>query len=172
MTKGCDEMYFKNHFGMVVSTVVALFLTFWMAIIAMFLFGLDKNLTTWYRTWSVVFLTIMLCTFIFPSKLWGDKFALKCGLRANTLPFGLVSNIVPTLIYNTAAQIALPAVNIFHNPNIPEAAQWAVWWEAATSSWPTMFLISYVVAMIGEAIAVKVAFKCAPPAVELQKDER
>lgn len=163
-------MYFKNHFGMVVSTIVALFLTFWMAIIAIFLFGLDRDLVTWYRTWSVVFLTIMLCTFIFPSKVWGDKFALKCGLKANTLPFGLVSNIIPTLIYNTAAQAALPAVNIFYNPNIPSEAQFGVWLEAAASSWVTMFFISYIIAMIGEAIAVKAAFRCVPPALELEKE--
>ena len=162
-------MYFKNHFGMVVSTVIALFLTFWMAIIAMFLFNMDKNLVTWYRTWSVVFLTIMLCTFILPSKLWGDKFAKKLGLKVNTLPFGMVSNIIPTIVYNTAAQIALPAVNIFHNPNIPEAAQFGVWFEAFYSSWITMFFISYVIAMIGEVIAVKVAFKCVHPATELDK---
>ncbi len=156
-------LFFKNHFGMVVSTVMVAILSTCMASIAMVLFGITVTPISWYQNVSVSFLTLFLASALLPVKTWGDQMAVACKLNRKTIPFGLVANIIPSLIFNTIATIVLPAVNIFYNEHIPQEAQFGIWMNAVLGGWGTMFVISFVLAFIAESIAVKVAFKSVPP---------
>ncbi len=147
-------MFFKNHFGMVVSLIIALILSLLMATAAIFWNHLDFSIELWIKNWGSAFLTIMLVTLILPVKIWGDKLAAAIKLKPRTLPFGLVSNIVPTLFYNTAATLVLVGVNVtFTAP---------FYWAAVAHDWLFFFIFSYVVSLIAEALAVKVALKSVP----------
>ncbi|MDO4545126.1 MAG: hypothetical protein Q4C25_03125 [Bacillota bacterium] len=156
-------MFFKNHFGMVVTMIIALILSLCMATTAICIGGLPLNICMIARSWGTCFLVIMLVSIIIPSKIWGDKLAMKCKLKPNTLKFGLVSNIIPTFVYNTAATFALPAVNIFYNDAIPEAAQLPAYLSSVKHDYLIMFVLSYFVSLIAEKIALQVAFKNVPP---------
>lgn len=160
-------LFFKNHFGMVVSTVMVAVLSVCMASIAMPIFGIPVTPVSWYQNVSVSFMTLFLASVFLPVKIWGDKMASAMKLKRKTYAFGIAANLIPSLIFNTIATMALPAVNIFYNADIPMEAQFGIWLHAVISGWPIMFGISFVLAIIGEAIALKVAFKSVHPA-ELQ----
>ena len=159
---------FKNHFGMVVSTVIALILSFCMATSAIFVDQLTFTVPLMIKNWGTAFLVIMLTSIVFPTKMLGDKLALACKLKPNTFGFGLVANLIPTLFYNTFATLVLAAVNIFCNEHIPAEAQGAIYLSTIGRDLIIMFVISYVLALIAEKIAIKVAFRNVPPAVEHQ----
>lgn len=151
-------LFFRNHFGMVVSLIIALILSLLMATAAIFWNSLDFSIELWIKNWGSAFLTIMFVTLILPVKIWGDKLAGLCRLKPRTLPFGLVSNIVPTLFYNTAATMVLVGVNVtFTAP---------FYWAAVAHDWLFFFCFSYIVSLIAEAFAVKVALKNVPIAGE------
>lgn len=160
-------LFFKNHFGMVVSTVMVAVLSVCMASIAMPLFGIPVTPVSWYQNVSVSFLTMFITSVLLPVKIWGDKMAISFKLERKTFAFGIVANIIPSLVFNTIATMVLPAVNIFYNEHIPAEAQFGIWMDAVIGGWPLMFVISFVLAMIGETIALKVAFKSVHPS-ELQ----
>ena len=159
---------FKNHFGMVVSTVIALILSFCMATAAIFVDQLVFTVPLLVRNWGTAFLVIMLTSIFIPTKMLGDKFALLFKLKLATFGFGLVSNLIPTLFYNTFATLVLAAVNIFCNEHIPAEAQLGVYLSTIGRDWVIMFVVSYVLSLIAEKIAIKVAFKNVPPALEHQ----
>ena len=161
-------LFFKNHFGMVVSTIMVAVLSLCMASIAMPVFGITVTPVSWYQNVSVSFMTLFIASVILPVKIWGDKMASAMKLKRKTFAFGIVANIIPSLIFNTIATIVLPAVNIFYNEHIPAEAQFGIWFNAVISGWPIMFGISFVLAIIGETIALKVAFKSVHPS-ELQE---
>jgi hypothetical protein len=126
-----------------------------MATAAIFYNHLDFTVELFIRNWGTAFLTIMLITMIFPSKVWGDKLAAATGTKPLTLPFGLISNIVPTFFYNTGATCVLVGVNVtFSAP---------FYWQAVAHDYLMMFAVSYVLSLIAEAIAVKVAIKSGVP---------
>jgi hypothetical protein len=141
--------FFKNHFGIVVSIVIALFLSISMASTAIIYDHLDFSIELLIRNWGTAFLTIIIITILIPGKMWGDALAGKIGLKPMTFPFGLVSNLVPTLFYNTGATLVLVGVNVgFSAP---------FYWAAFAHDFGVMYLVSYVLSLIAEAIAVKVA---------------
>lgn len=144
--------FFRNQFGMIVSIVIAVLLSFCMATTASIRnpgAGLTVELII--RNWGTAFLSIMLISVFIPSKLWGDKLAGKLGLKPDTLPFGLVSNLVPTLFYNTGATLVLVGVNVGFSSPFYWAAVWADYWF--------MFVVSYLLSLVAERIGMLVARK-------------
>jgi hypothetical protein len=140
---------------MVVSMIIAIILSFCMAATAIFYDRLDFTIELFIRNWGTAFLTIMLITMIFPSKAWGDKLAGAIGAKPYTLLFGLISNIVPTIFYNTGATCVLVGVNVtFSAP---------FYWMAVAHDYLVMFAVSYVLSLIAEAMAIKVAIKSGVP---------
>jgi hypothetical protein len=103
------------------------------------------------RNWGTAFLTIMIITVILPVKFWGDMLAGKIGLKPKKLSFGLVSNLIPTLFYNTGATLVLVGVNI------PGGFAAPFYWAAFWHDYFVMYAVSYVLSLIAEAIAIKVA---------------
>ncbi|MDR1905056.1 MAG: hypothetical protein LBQ88_22595 [Treponema sp.] len=143
--------FFKNHFGIVVSIVIALILSISMATTAIFYDKLDFSIELLVRNWGTAFLTIMLITVLLPVKQWGDMLATKIGLKPKTFPFGLFSNLVPTLFYNTGATLVLVGVNV------PGGFAAPFYWDAFKHDFLMMYAVSYVLSLIAEAIAVKIA---------------
>jgi hypothetical protein len=160
--------FFKTHFGMVMSIVIALIVSFVMSATAIIWDKLYIGavlvahgpaerglLELWLKNWGTAFLVIMATNLILPVKAWGDQLAGKIGLKPRTLPFGLVSNIVPTFFFNTFATLVLAGANIgFAAP---------FYWAAVWADYFVMFGVSYVMSFIAEAIAVKVALANCPP---------
>lgn len=156
--------FFRNHFGMIISTIIALILSLCMASIATVRAANPEMPVTieWIiRNWGTAFLVIMLVSMFIPSKMWGDHLAGRLGLKQGTLPFGLVSNLVPTLFYNTFATLVLVGVNVgFSAP---------YYWAAVGSDYLLMFVVSYVLSLIAERIGMLVAVKATTPPEDLSK---
>jgi uncharacterized PurR-regulated membrane protein YhhQ (DUF165 family) len=128
-----------------------------MATTAIFWDHLDFSIELLVRNWGTAFLTIMIITVFLPVKLWGDMLAGKIGLKQKTFPFGLVSNVIPTLFYNTGATLVLAGVNI------PGGFAAPFYWEVIAHDWLAMFVVSYVLSLIAEALAIKVAIAACLP---------
>ncbi len=151
--------FFRNHFGMVVSIIIALILSLCMSATATvktaLMAGAAVQLETLVRNWGTAFLVIMLISVFLPVKMWGDQFAAAVKLRHNTLPFGLVSNLIPTLFYNTGATLVLVGVNVgFSAP---------YYWAAVAGDYLLMFVISYVLSLVAERLGMVIAQKACLP---------
>jgi hypothetical protein len=144
-----NMVFFKNHFGMVISMIIALILSLCMASTAIIWDHLPFSIELLVRNWGTAFLTIIAITILIPGKMWGDKLAGALKLKQGTLPFGMVSNLVPTLFYNTGATLVLVGVNVtFAAP---------FYWQAVLHDYFVMYAVSYVLSLIAEAIALKLA---------------
>lgn len=151
--------FFRNHFGMVVSIIIALILSLCMSATATvktaLMAGAAVQLEMLVRNWGTAFLVIMLISVFLPVKMWGDQFAAAVKLRHNTLPFGLVSNLIPTLFYNTGATLVLVGVNVgFSAP---------YYWAAVAGDYLLMFVISYVLSLVAERLGMVIAQKACLP---------
>lgn len=151
--------FFRNHFGMVVSIIIALILSLCMSATATvktaLIAGAAVQVETLVRNWGTAFLVIMLISVFLPVKMWGDQFAAAVKLRHNTLPFGLVSNLIPTLFYNTGATLVLVGVNVgFSAP---------YYWAAVAGDYLLMFVISYVLSLVAERLGMVIAQKACLP---------
>ena len=151
--------FFRNHFGMVVSIIIALILSLSMSATATvktaLMAGAAVQAETLVRNWGTAFLVIMLISVFLPVKMWGDQFAAAVKLRHNTLPFGLVSNLIPTLFYNTGATLVLVGVNVgFSAP---------YYWAAVAGDYLLMFVISYVLSLVAERLGMVIDQKACLP---------
>ena len=143
--------YFKNQFGMIVSLIIALILSVCMATTAIFYDRLPYSVELHIRNWGSAFLTIMAVSIIMPVVVLGDKLAAAVKLAPRTLPFGLVSNLVPTFFYNTAATLVLVGVNVgFTAP---------FYWRAVAHDYLVMLAVSYAISLGAEGMAVKFALR-------------
>ncbi len=144
--------FFKDQFGMIVGIVIAVILSCCMASAAtfriipttepMFFEHLLSN-------WGTSFLVVMFISIFLPTKLWGDHLAGALHLKPDSLPFGLVADLVPTLFYNTGATLVLVGVNIgFSAP---------YYWSAVAGDYLIMFAISYVLSLLTERVGMLVA---------------
>jgi hypothetical protein len=142
-------VFFKNHFGMVMSLIIALILSICMATTAIVWDHLPFSIELLLRNWGTAFLTIAIISIILPVKRWGDLFAGVLKLKPRTLPFGLLSNLIPTFFYNTGATLVLVGVNVtFTAP---------FYWQVVLHDYLMMYLVSYVLSLIAEGIALKLA---------------
>lgn len=156
--------FYKNHFGMIISSVVAICISLIMATSAIFVDRLVFSAPLLIKNWGTAFLVITLTGMIFPLTDWSFALGHKLGLKPETLPHVLLENGVATLFFNTAATLVLTAVNVFHNPEI-EAAVAAgfipsvsgLFWQNVIHDWPIMFAISYVFAFFVTKVALRIA---------------
>lgn len=156
--------FYKNHFGMIISSVVAICISLIMATSAIFVDKLTFTLPLLVKNWGTAFLVISLTGMIFPLTDWSFALGRKMGLKPETLPHVLLENFVATLFFNTTATIVLTAVNVFHNPEIEGAVAagflpsvQAVFLKGVIHDWPIMFVISYIFAFFVTKAAIKIA---------------
>lgn len=158
--------FYKNHFGMVISSVVAICISFLMATCAIFVDNLTFSLPLLVRNWGTAFLVISLLGMIFPLTNWSFALGRKLGLKPETLPHILLENFVATLVFNTGATLVLAACNLFGNVEIEAAIAGGflpfksvtdMYIATCIHDWPIMFIISFVAAFFVTKLAIYIA---------------
>ena len=156
--------FYKNHFGMIISSVVALCLSLLMAAAAIFVSHLVFSVPLLIRNWGTAFLTITVTGMVFPLTDWSFALGRKWNLKPETMPHVLLENFVATLFFNTTATLVLAAVNIFGNADIEAAVAagaapsvGAIYMGSVIHDWPIMFVISFIAAMFVTKAAIKIA---------------
>ena len=156
--------FYKNHFGMVISSVVAICISLIMATAAIYVAHLEFSVPALIKNWGTAFLTISLTGMLLPLTDWSFALGRKLGLKPETFPHVLLENAVATLFFNTTATLVLTAVNVFNNPAIEGAVAAgalpsvsAVFWSGVVHDWPIMFVISYIFALFVTKLAIKIA---------------
>ena len=158
--------FYKNHFGMIISSVVALCLSLLMATTAIFVSHLVFSIPLLVRNWGTAFLVITVTGMVFPLTDWSFALGRRLGLKPETLPHVLLENFIATLFFNTTATMVLAAVNIYGIADI-EAAVAAgaapsvnvIYMSSVLHDWPIMFVISFVAALFVTKLAINIARK-------------
>lgn len=160
--------FYKNHFGMIVSSVIALSVSFVMATAAIFVDHLTFTVPLWIRNWGTAFLVITISGMIFPLTDWSFALGRKLGLKPETLPHILLENTVATLVFNLMATLVLAGVNIFANAEIAGAIEAGflpyksvgdMYVKTVLKDLPIMFVISFVAAFFLTRLAISIAKK-------------
>lgn len=160
--------FYKNHFGMIISSVVAICISLLMATCAIFVDNLTFSIPLLVRNWGTAFLVISLLGMIFPLTDWSFEIGRKLGLKPETLPHILLENFVATLIFNTGATLVLAGVNIYGNVEIESAIAGGflpfntvtdMYIATCIHDWPIMFIISFVAAFFVTKLAISIAKK-------------
>ncbi|MDO4567234.1 MAG: hypothetical protein Q4B42_07875 [Oscillospiraceae bacterium] len=162
--------FFKNHFRMVMTCILAFCLSLIMATSAIFIANLNFTIPLLVRNWGTVFLVIMITGFLCPLTQWSFALCDKLKIKPGTLAHDLIDDLVASLIFNSAATFVMAAVNIFGNAEIEAAVAagalpsvQAVYWSTVLHDWPITFVISYIVAFFVMKIAERIAVKAAGP---------
>ena len=160
--------FYKNYFGMIVSSVIALCVSLVMSTSAIFVDHLTFSVPLWIKNWGTAFLTITICGMVFPMTDWSFALGRKLGLKPETLPHVLLENTIATLIFNFLATIVLAGVNIFANPEIAGAIEGGflpfksvpeMYFKTVLHDWPIMFVISFIAAFFITKLAIAIAKK-------------
>lgn len=158
--------FYKNHFGMIISSVVALCLSLLMASTAIFVSHLVFSVPLLVRNWGTAFLTITITGMVFPLTDWSFALGRKLGLKPETMPHVMLENFVATLFFNTTATMVLAAVNIYGNADIEAAVAAgaapsvnAIYMGSVMHDWPIMFVISFIAALFVTKLAIRIAKK-------------
>lgn len=158
--------FYKNHFGMIIASVVALVISLIMATCAIFVSGQTFIVSSLVKNWGTAFLVITLTGMIIPMTSISFAIGKKLNLKPETLPHVLLENFVATFFNNTFATLVLAAVNVFGNAEIEAAVAAgyipsvsAVYLESVLHDWPIMFVISFIAALPVTKIAVSIAKK-------------
>lgn len=152
-------MFLKDHFGAIVTNVVALIMGLFMALTAIFLDHLALNWVNLFKIWATIVLVIILVSWLVPYVKWGNALAGLFGLKSNGLGFSLISGLVPALLFNTICSLLVSATNIFYNPVIPQAVRMSIWINGFLRDFLPMLVVSYFAAFIAQAIGVRLAKK-------------
>ena len=160
--------FYKNHFGMIVSSVIALSVSLIMATAAIFVDHLTFTIPLWLKNWGTAFLVITICGMVFPLTNWSFALGKKLGLKPETLPHILLENTIATLVFNLFATLVLAGVNIFANPEIAGAIEAGylpfksvpdMYWKTVLRDLPIMFVISFIAAFFITKVAISIAKK-------------
>lgn len=171
---------FKNHFGMVMSTIIAIVLSLLMSTFAIILdgkiFGDPGVAWTWQgaiKNWGTCYLIITLTGWIFPLTEWSFKLCDKWHIAPGTTKHALVENTVASLFFNFFATVILSAVNMFGNPALEGAVQAGaipsvafVWYHTVLRDLVICFVFSFIVAWFLTKFALKVAVKASKANIE------
>ena len=152
-------MMFKTHFGETVTVVLAMVMGVIMSVSSIFVDHLEVNFPNFFKVWGMITLVILLASVLIPYKDWSRKFAALFPVREGGTAYRLIDNIIPSLVLNTCNTVIVSACMILYNPEIPAEAQVSAWTAGIVHDWPIMFVISYLGALIAEAVGVKVAEK-------------
>ncbi len=150
-------MYLKNHFGMIVTIVVAIIMGLCMSIAVAVIDGIEINYSTIFRNWSMVTNVVLLVSLFIPYTVWSKDITKALNLKEGTLAQKLVAGILPSIILNTFNTGMVSAASIFFNETIPAEMQMDIWIQGFLHDWPIMFLVSYVISFFAEFVGINVA---------------
>ena len=156
--------FYKNHYGMIISSVVAYFISLLMATCAIFVDHLTFSIPLLVKNWGTAFLVISVSGMVFPLTNWSFALGRRLGLKPETLPHVLLENFIATMVFNTTATLVLAGVNIYGNPAIEAAVAagaassvTAIYIGTLLHDWPVMFVISFIAAFFVTKLAIHVA---------------
>ncbi len=150
-------MFLKNHFGTIITTVLALFMGLVMAISVAVVDHLGLVWTVLFKLWSEIFFIVFTVSLFLPYNRWGDWFAGLFGLKQGTIGFKLVQGLIPSAVLNTFNTCICSGQSIFYNPAIPRALRMQTWLQGCVHDWLIFFIISYLASFVAVWLGTKVA---------------
>ncbi len=158
--------YFKNHFGMVISIINSIVISFVMAIAAIFVAHLDFSIPQIIKNWGASFLVIIIANMILPITEWAEAFCGKVGTKRGSLAHGLLHSAFTSFFFNLFATCVLVAINIYDNPEIERAFAGGhlpfksiheMYLVDIMRDLPVMYVISFLTSFIVTKFAVSIA---------------
>ncbi len=156
--------FYKNHYGMIISSVVAYCISLLMASCAIFVDHLPFSIPFLVKNWGTAFLVISVSGMIFPLTGWSFALGRRLRLKPETLPHILLENFIATLVFNTTATLVLAGVNIYGNEAIEAAVAagaapsvTAIYIQTVIHDWPIMFVLSFIAAFFVTKLAIRIA---------------
>lgn len=150
-------MFFKEHFGTVLTSVLSLVMGLFMAIAVIIVNHLPFIWTQLFQLWAEIFMIVFVVSLFVPYNTWGDWLAGLFHLKKGTVAYTLVQGIIPSVVLNTFNTFICVAQSIFYNPTIPQAARMGIWWHSCITTWWIFFLVSYVASFVAVWIGKQVA---------------
>lgn len=150
---------FKDHFGTVLTNVLAIVMGIVMAVAVIIIDHQAFNISNVFKIWAMVTFVVLTVSIFVPYVKWGNASAAALHLKEGTIGFKLVAGIIPSLILNTFNTVIVSDASIMYSETIPAAAQTGIWIEAIIHDWPICLVVSYIAAFAAEAIGKKVAEK-------------
>lgn len=151
--------FFKNHFGLIISIMLAFLMGLFMGIAILIINHTPITWVSLIDMWGDITLVVLIVLMLMPLNEWGNKFSAKLGCKPGTVVNTLVANLLPTFIINTILAAVIPALGIFYNDAIPPEARMGTWKGVFFGGWVLTFVISYFLALlaakIGEIVAIK-----------------
>lgn len=152
-------MFFKSHFGTVLTSVLSIFMGLVMALCVIFLNHLPLTWVTIFELWAEIFWIVFIVSMFVPYNKWGDKFASLFHLKEGTVAFALVQGIIPSVVLNSFNTFICTATSIFYNPEIPQAARMNAYIHGSLTAWIPCFIVSYVASYVAVWLGKTVAQK-------------
>lgn len=112
-------MLFKDHFGMVLSTIVMLILGFCMSIVGIIVSHAPVSALAIFSGWASSYLINTIAAIILPVPDWGFAFAVKlCKAKQGTVKFILLNGLIMAVVYVTIISLGMTLINVGPSPVI------------------------------------------------------
>lgn len=154
-------MFYKSHFGTILTTVLSMFMGVVMACFIIFLNHLPFNWVNLFELTAEISLIVFVFSLFIPYNAWGDWFAGLFHLKEGSLAFKLVQGIIPSVVLNSSNTFICTAASIFYNEAIPKAARMSAYLDGCKKAWLPCFVVSYIASFAAVWLGSKVAEKYA-----------
>lgn len=154
-----QAMFYKSHFGTILTTVLSLVMGFIMAVFICILNHLPMHWVNLFQLTAEINLIVFVCSLFIPYNAWGDWFAGLFHLKKGSVPFKLVQGIIPSVVLNTFSTFICTGASIFFNPSIPQAARMSAYIHGSLVAWIPCFIVSYIASFLAVWLGSKVATK-------------
>lgn len=154
-------MFYKSHFGTILTTVLSMFMGVVMACFIIFLNHLPFNWVNLFELTAEISLIVFVFSLFIPYNAWGDWFAGLFHLKEGSLAFKLVQGIIPSVVLNSANTFICTAASVFYNEAIPKAARMSAYLDGCKKAWFPCFVVSYIASFAAVWLGSKVAEKYA-----------
>lgn len=106
-------MFYKSHFGTILTTVLSLFMGLVMAIFIIFLNHLPFTWVNFFELTAEINLIVFVASLFIPYNAWGTSFAGLFHLKEGTVAYSLVEGIIPSVVLNTLNTFICTGASIF-----------------------------------------------------------
>lgn len=161
-------MFYKSHFGTILTTVLSIFMGLVMAITVMIINSLPFNWVNLFELTAEITLIVFVVSLFVPYNAWGDWFAGLFHLKEGTVAFKLVQGIIPSVILNSFNTFICTGASIFYNEAIPKAARMNAYISGCEKAWIPCFVVSYIASFVAVWLGSKVAEHYVKPVKEEQ----
>ncbi|BDR59890.1 hypothetical protein [Lactobacillus xylocopicola] len=160
-------MFYKSHFGTVLTSVLALFMGLVMAMFIIVLNALPFNWVNLFELTAEINLIVFVVSLFVPYNAWGDWFANLFPVQTDSPLFKLLQALIPSIVLNSCNTLICTGTSIFYHDAIPKAARMTVYLQSCAKAWLPCFIVSYFASFIGVWLGKTIAQKFVPtPALE------